>query len=77
MQGLLDPATDKRSWSLRVCQNNECPRRVWDRNTSAAINILYLFLRYATGKGRPQAFRRGGNILHEADVPDEEALIVE
>ena len=76
MRGLLDPVEGTRSWSLRVCQNNACPRSVWDRNTSAAINILNLFLTYARGGGRIAAFRRG-NILDETDVPDIEVVAVE
>jgi hypothetical protein len=59
MHGLTDPATGKRSWHLRVCQNNACPRRVWDRNVSAAINILAMFLIYVQGQPRPIPFSRG------------------
>jgi hypothetical protein len=62
----------ERSWHLRVCKNNACPRRVWDRNVSAAINILYLFLCYAQGQPRPTPFRRG-NVVDEEDVPEDEA----
>jgi hypothetical protein len=67
LQGLVDPETGSRSWALRVCQNNACPRNVWDRNVSAAINILHLFLCFARGQGRPAAFRRS-NAIDEADV---------
>jgi hypothetical protein len=72
MQGLPDPATGKRSWHLRVCQNNECPRRIWDRNVSAAINILNLFVNYAEGKPRPIPFRRG-NVVDEEDGVEAQA----
>ena len=66
----------KRSYSLRVCKNNACPRSVWDRNTSAAINILALFLHRVQGKGRLQAFRRN-NAVDEEDVMNVEAVEVE
>ena len=50
----------KRSYHLRVCQNDNCSRRVWDRNVSAAINILYLFHNYnVLNEDTPDAFRRG------------------
>ena len=75
MRGLLQE-DGTRSWSLRVCQNDACPRSVWDRNTSAAINILALFLHRVQGRGRLQAFRRG-NAIDEADVMDVEAVAVE
>jgi hypothetical protein len=75
MQGLLQE-DGTRSWSLRVCQNNACPRSVWDRNTSAAISILALFLHRVQGRGRLQAFRRG-NAVDEADVMDVEVVAVE
>ena len=65
----------EQSWSLRVCQNNACPRNVWDRNVSAAINILHLFLEYAKGRRRPAPFRRS-NVVDESDV-EEEYVVVE
>ena len=47
---------------VRVCQNVLCPRSVWDRNVSAAINILYLFINYNVhGQETPASFRRGGH----------------
>ena len=49
----------RRSHHLRVCNNVNCSRRVWDRNTSAAINILFLFKNYnVDGKETPEEFRR-------------------
>ena len=57
-----------------ICQNNTCPRRVWDRNVSAAINILYLFLSYAKGQRTPAAFQRGNE---EAIDEVDEAVPVE
>jgi hypothetical protein len=54
----IDPQTGKSSWELRICQNVACNRRIWERNVSAAINILNLFLLYAWGKPIPQPFRR-------------------
>jgi hypothetical protein len=77
MQGLLNPCTGKRSWTLRVCENNACPRSVWDRNTSAAINILHLFLSQVRGEGRPPAFRRGGSdkLLFVANSKAVEGLV--
>ena len=48
------------SYHLRVCTNVHCHRRVWDRNVSAAINIMYLFHNYnVLGNDTPLAFRRG------------------
>ena len=75
MHGLLQE-DGKGSWSLCVCQNNACPRSVWDRNTFAAINILALFLHRVQGKGRLQAFRRN-KAVDEADVMNVEAVAVE
>ena len=47
------------SYHVRVCPNVICPRTVWDRNVSAAINILYLFKNYnVDGNETPEAFRR-------------------
>ena len=52
----------ERSYHVRVCQNVLCPRSVWDRNVSAAINILYLFINYNVhDQETPAAFRRGGH----------------
>jgi hypothetical protein len=53
-----DPQTGKSSWELRICKNVACPRRYWDRNVSAAINILHLFLEYAKGNDPPPPFCR-------------------
>lgn len=41
-----------------VCTNDQCNRRVWDRNMSAAINIMMLFLCSARGEDAPVEFRR-------------------
>ena len=70
---------DKLFWdilSYNKNANNACPRSVWDRNTSAAINILALFLHRVQGKGRLQAFRRS-NAVDEADVMNVEIVAVE
>jgi hypothetical protein len=70
-----DPQTGKSSWKLRICKNNECHRRVWDRNVSAAINILYLFLEFARGEPGdlpPKPFRRRDDV-----APQEEQVCVE
>ena len=75
LQSLRDPATGESSWGLRICQNNACPRRVWERNVSAAIDILYLFLEFARGKRRPQAFRRRGDV--DEDESDAEQAAVD
>jgi hypothetical protein len=49
----------RNSHHLRVCNNVLCSRGVWDRNTSAAINILFLFINFnVDGKETPAAFRR-------------------
>ena len=49
----------RNSHHLRVCKNVNCSRGVWDRNTSAAINILFLFKNYnVDGKETPVQFRR-------------------
>ncbi len=58
LKSLQDPQSGKSSWELRICINNACPRRIWERNVSVAINIMYLFLEYTRGRPRPQAFRR-------------------
>ena len=47
------------SWTVRRCSNNECFRTFHDRNRSAAINILYLFLCQVYGKGIPALFEKG------------------
>jgi hypothetical protein len=72
---IIDPKTGKSSWELRICKNNVCPRRYWERNVSAAINILHLFLEHATGRQRPQAFRRGYYGGDEEDSEEEEGDI--
>ena len=47
------------SYHLRVCTNDNCFRRVWDRNVSAAINIMFLFHNYnVMQQETPPAFRR-------------------
>ena len=49
----------RNSHHLRVCKNVNCSRGVWDRNTSAAINILFLFKNYnVDGNETPEEFRR-------------------
>ena len=49
----------RRSYHVRVCPNVNCPRSPWDRNVSAAINILFLFTNYnVDGHATPEAFRR-------------------
>ncbi len=70
LQGLLDSETGSRFWVLRICQNNACPRNVLNRSVSAAINILYLSLRFAREQGRPAAFRRS-NAINKADVVEQ------
>jgi hypothetical protein len=58
LKPLVDPKTLSESYSLRVCSNNACIRTVWDRNVSAAINILHIFLEFANGRERPGPFQR-------------------
>lgn len=58
-----------RSYHVRVCNNALRPRSVWDRNVSAAINILYLFCNYVEGQETPAAFRRVG---HDPGMNEEE-----
>ena len=49
----------RNSHHLRVCNNEICSHRAWDRNTSAAINILFLFKNFnVDGKETPAVFRR-------------------
>ena len=56
MSGLV--IAGKRSYHVRVCPNVNCPRNPWDRNVSAAINILYLFKNYNVDMNEtPEAFR--------------------
>jgi hypothetical protein len=51
---------NRRSYHLRVCNNVNCSRRVFDRNVSAAINIMYLFYnKNVLGQPTPVRFRRG------------------
>ena len=62
-----------RSYHVRVCPNAQCPRYVWDRNTSAAINILYLFINYNVDMiETPAAFRRGGHAQDPLDIDMDE-----
>jgi hypothetical protein len=58
LESAVNPETGKVFWQVRLCGNNTCPRIYWDRNVSAAINILYLFLEFAEGRPRPAPFRR-------------------
>jgi transposase len=47
------------SYHVRVCPNVNCPRNPWDRNVSAAINILFLFKNYNVDMNEtPVEFRR-------------------
>ena len=49
----------KGSYHVRVCPNVNCPRNPWDRNVSAAINILFLYKNYnVDGNETPAAFQR-------------------
>jgi hypothetical protein len=57
MSGLV--IAGERSYHVRVCPNVNCPRSPWDRNVSAAINILFLFKNYNVDMNEtPEAFRR-------------------
>ena len=47
-----------KSYSVRLCQNRECKRILWNRDVNAAINILRLFLDWVEGKQKPDQFRR-------------------
>ena len=59
MSGFTRIAEKKRSYHVRVCPNENCPRNPWDRNVSAAINILFLFKNYnVDGNETPAAFQR-------------------
>jgi transposase len=75
MEGLLVEGT--RHYGVRVCTNNACPRTVWDRNTSAAINILNLFLAEMRGEERPACFSRQQHHIDEADLVEAEAVAVD
>jgi len=46
---------------VRVCKNGNqvCARNFWDRNVSAALNILPLFLQYGKNGTKPVEFQRG------------------
>ena len=46
------------SYAVRLCQNTECLRTVWNRDVNAAINMLNLAIAFAEGKVKPEAFRR-------------------
>jgi hypothetical protein len=56
-----EAAGSRVSWTVRHCGNNACFRTYLDRNISAAINILYLFLCEVYGKGIPALFEKGIN----------------
>ena len=54
------------SYHVRICQNENCYRTVWDRNVSAAINILFLFKNYNVDLNEtPEAFRRGAPVADQ------------
>ena len=46
------------SYSVRLCINTACTRILWNRDVSAAINILRLFLDWVEGRTKPSEFRR-------------------
>ena len=46
------------SYTVRLCQNTECLRTVWNRDVNAAINMLSLAIEFADGNVKPEAFRR-------------------
>ncbi len=75
LKSLQGPQSGKSSWEVRICKNNAYPRRIWERNVSAAINILYLFLDYTRGRPRPQAFRRS-NVVDEVDIQEEKIAVI-
>ncbi len=67
MSGLV--IEGQKPYHVRVCQNVTCRRYVWDRNISAAINILYLLIDYnKNGNERPAAFRRAPPSAVAADA---------
>ena len=49
---------DLHSYSVRLCTSIECLRTLWNRDVNAAINILKLFLIWASGLPHPSEFRR-------------------
>ena len=59
----------RNSHHLRVCKNVNCARGVWDRNTSAAINILFLFINYnVDGNETPAEFRRHHLVANDQNM---------
>ena len=72
MEGLLDEMTGKRSYKLRVCENNVCVCGIWDRDVNAAMNILKLWRLYAQGKPKPLPFCRGNTAFVPIVMEDQD-----
>ena len=52
------PTVFRRCWGIRLCDNRECFRIFWQRDTNAAINLLNIFGHWLHGMPKPAAFQR-------------------
>ena len=52
----------QRNYGVRLCNNTECNRKIWNRDVNASINILNLLLSWTRGDSKPVAFLRAGNL---------------
>ena len=52
----------QRNYGVRLCNNTECNRMIWNRDVNGSINILNLLLSWLRGDSKPVAFLRAGNL---------------
>ena len=52
----------QRDYKVRLCDNTECHRMMWNRDVNGSINILKLLLSWLRGDSKPAAFLRAGNL---------------
>ena len=52
----------QRDYGVRLCNNTECNRMIWNRDVNGSINILNLLLSWMRGDSKPVAFLRAGNL---------------
>ena len=61
--------TYKRFYGVRCCETSTClPRRLWNRDVNAAINILRRLRRDLAGEEHPSVFSQRGRLQY-AVVP--------
>ncbi len=60
MSAESDERRHQRDFGVRLCNDTECNRAMWNRDVNASANILNLLLAWTRGEDKPAAFRRRG-----------------